>query len=329
VIDSVMPRLPKAAAQQTYGPHPSSAAPRDASHDSRDASHDSRDASHVPRDSRDASHDTEPVRRLFRLPDSTDDAYLHLGLHVQGSVSVTRGGTQVFLAPGDLVFHDPARRDHLRFSGPCRLTVFRVPRSPLGISPSDLHRVMGRRVRGDEGVGALVSNFLSALAAETDFRRARTGHRFARNAVDLVAVLVVQLLGEETPDASDVGTETVSRIRAFIEEHLTDPDLSPESIAFAHRISVRYLHKLFQREGTTVGQWIRRRRLDACRRELGRSANRRPSVAAVAQRWGFSSPSHFSRTFRDTYGKSPSAWQASAASGSAVHGRSDEPPPAT
>jgi AraC-like DNA-binding protein len=49
----------------------------------------------------------------------------------------------------------------------------------------------------------------------------------------------------------------------------------------------------------------------------------------VAQRWGFSSPSHFSRTFRDTYGMSPSAWQASAASGSAVHGRSDEPPPAT
>ncbi|XES00905.1 AraC family transcriptional regulator [Streptomyces sp. S1D4-11] len=65
------------------------------------------------------------------------------------------------------------------------------------------------------------------------------------------------------------------------------------------------------------------------KRELGRSANRRLSVAAVAQRWGFSSPSHFSRTFRDAYGMSPSAWQASAASGSAVHGRSDEPPPAT
>ncbi|MFF3147826.1 helix-turn-helix domain-containing protein [Streptomyces sp. NPDC057927] len=55
----------------------------------------------------------------------------------------------------------------------------------------------------------------------------------------------------------------------------------------------------------------RRRRLDACRRELGRSANRRPSVAAVAQRWGFSSPSHFSRTFRDAYGMSPSEWQSS------------------
>ncbi|WP_217570845.1 helix-turn-helix domain-containing protein [Streptomyces sp. GbtcB7] len=257
------------------------------------------------------SRDTAPVRRLFRLPDTADDAFLHLGLHVQGSVSVTRGGTQVFLAPGDLVFHDPAQRDHLRFSGPCRLTVFRVPRGHLGVSPSDLHRVMGRRVRGDEGVGALVSNFLSALAAETDFRGSRTGHRLARSAVDLVAVLVMQLLGEETPDASDVGTETVSRIQAFIEEHLTDPDLSPESIALAHHISVRYLHKLFQQEGATVGQWIRRRRLDACRRELGRSANRRPSVAAVAQRWGFSSPSHFSRTFRDAYGMSPSEWQSS------------------
>lgn len=170
------------AAQQTYGPHPSSAAPRDAS-----------------RDSHDAPRDTEPVRRLFRLPDSTDDAFLHLGLHVQGSVSVTRGGTQVFLAPGDLVFHDPARRDHLRFSGPCRLTVFRVPAVTWGSRPRTCTGSWGKRVRGDEGVGALVSNFLSALAAETDFRRSRTGHRFARNAVDLVAVLVMQLLGEETP----------------------------------------------------------------------------------------------------------------------------------
>lgn len=292
MIDSVMPRVPKPSARRSYGPHPRS----------------------------DAAPDTARIGLLSRMPDTAADAFLHLGLHIHGSVSLTRGGTQVFLAPGDLVFHDPARRDLLRFSGPCQLTVFRVPRSHLGMSASDLRRVLGRRVRGDEGVGALVSNFLSALAAEPDFRRSRTGHQLARNAVDLVAVLVMQLLGEETPDASDIGTETVSRIRAFVEEHLTDPDLSPESIALAHHISVRYLHKLFQQEGTSVGQWIRQRRLDACRRELGRTSNRRPSVAAVAQRWGFSSPSHFSRTFRDAYGMSPSAWQASAASGVAVPG---------
>ncbi|WP_327276448.1 AraC family transcriptional regulator [Streptomyces sp. NBC_01224] len=34
-------------------------------------------------------------------------------------------------------------------------------------------------------------------------------------------------------------------------------------------------------------------------------SNRRFTVDAVAHRWGFSSPSHFSRTFRGAYGMSP------------------------
>ncbi|MEU7094726.1 helix-turn-helix domain-containing protein, partial [Kitasatospora aureofaciens] len=84
----------------------------------------------------------------------------------------------------------------------------------------------------------------------------------------------------------------------------------PESIARSQHISVRYLHKLFQQDGTTVGQWVRRRRLDACRRELGRPSRRQASVSAVAHRWGFVSHSHFSRAFRDAFGVSPREWQA-------------------
>ncbi|WP_405752734.1 AraC family transcriptional regulator [Streptomyces sp. NBC_00012] len=34
----------------------------------------------------------------------------------------------------------------------------------------------------------------------------------------------------------------------------------------------------------------------------------------MAHRWGFSSPSHFSRTFRGAYGMSPSEWQSPATS---------------
>lgn len=38
------------------------------------------------------------------------------------------------------------------------------------------------------------------------------------------------------------------------------------------------------------------------------------TTAAVAHRWGFSNPSHFSRTFRGAYGMSPSDWQSLATS---------------
>uniref|UniRef100_UPI0035A156A4 AraC family transcriptional regulator n=1 Tax=Streptomyces lunaelactis TaxID=1535768 RepID=UPI0035A156A4 len=41
-----------------------------------------------------------------------------------------------------------------------------------------------------------------------------------------------------------------------------------------------------------------------------RSGTRPLAVAAVAHRWGFLSPAHFSRVFRAAYGLPPRAWRA-------------------
>jgi AraC-like DNA-binding protein len=95
----------------------------------------------------------------------------------------------------------------------------------------------------------------------------------------------------------------------YVELHLTDPDLLPEVIARAHRISVRCLHKLFKEESTTVGRWILRRRLEECRRDLMRNGRGSRTIAAVAGRWGFLSAAHFSRVFRSAYGMSPREWR--------------------
>ncbi|MFH8791043.1 helix-turn-helix domain-containing protein [Streptomyces sp. NPDC017941] len=251
------------------------------------------------------------------MPGTSDGNDVYLGVHVRGPVTVVHAGARTQLDPNDLVFCDPARRHLLRFGEDCRMIFFRVPRCYLGVTEPELDQILGVPVRGGEGLGALVSDFLTALAAEAEFHRSTIGDRRARTAVHLLSVLVVELLEAGTADGADrasgTGNEMLSRIRAHIEDHLMDPDLSPESIARAHHISVRYLQKLFQNDGTTVSQWVRQRRLEFCRLELGRS-NRRSTMAAVAHRWGFSSPSHFSRTFRGAYGMSPSQWQALATS---------------
>ena len=115
--------------------------------------------------------------------------------------------------------------------------------------------------------------------------------------------------------APEVARAMLARIKDYLLKHLAEPDLSPEMIAAAHHISVRYLHKLFEFEEITVGRWIQRRRLEMCRRDLARQATLGSSVAAIAQRWGFVSPAHFSRTFRATYGVTPREWQAMARNG--------------
>lgn len=260
------------------------------------------------------------VRMLSEMPDTNDRNHVYLGVHVRGPVTVVHERAEsapTLLEPNDLVFCDPARQHLLQFGEDCQMIFFRVPRCYLGVTESELDQVLGVPVRGGEGIGALASDFLTALAAKADFRRSTIGDRRARTAVHLLSVLVMELLDADATDGADdaagAGNEMLSRIRAYIEEHLMDPDLSPESIARAHHISVRYLQKLFQNGGSTVSQWVRQRRLEFCRFELGRS-HRRITMAAVARRWGFSSPSHFSRTFRGAYGMSPSEWQALATS---------------
>jgi AraC-like DNA-binding protein len=54
-----------------------------------------------------------------------------------------------------------------------------------------------------------------------------------------------------------------------------------------------------------VTDWIRRRRLDHCKRELLDPRNAGESISTIAARWGLADSSHFSRLFRTTYGMSP------------------------
>ena len=96
------------------------------------------------------------------------------------------------------------------------------------------------------------------------------------------------------------------QVRRYIEDHLDDPALCASSIAHAHAISVRTLHLLFADTGTTVGRLIRQRRLEVCYRELSR-ARRGNTVTDVAFRWGFADAAHFSRSFKQAFGVTPSS----------------------
>jgi AraC-like DNA-binding protein len=100
------------------------------------------------------------------------------------------------------------------------------------------------------------------------------------------------------------------RIRNYILAHLGDEDLSPSRIAADHRISGRYLGKLFESERTTVSKWIWTQRLEATRRALllPEFADRR--VSEVAYAYGFNDMSHFSFSFRKRFCCTPRQYRA-------------------
>jgi len=96
------------------------------------------------------------------------------------------------------------------------------------------------------------------------------------------------------------------RIEDFIRRHLEDPDLDPTAIAAAHNISLRHLYGVFANRHETPSEWIMLLRLEAARAELSSGTS---NISATGQRWGFKTPSHFSRRFKAAYGMTPREWQ--------------------
>ena len=123
-----------------------------------------------------------------------------------------------------------------------------------------------------------------------------------------LARAVIATVGRDDLARNDVANEAlVTRIEAYVQQHLADPSLSPESIAHAHSISVRQLYKLWSARELGLAEWIMRGRLEGARREI--RSNEAIGIAALARRWGFTDATHFGRRFRAAYGISPREWR--------------------
>ncbi|MBQ1115982.1 AraC-like ligand-binding domain-containing protein [Streptomyces anulatus] len=252
--------------------------------------------------------DAERVSRTPALTARSSEALVAFGVQVSGTATFVQDGRRAEVGEGDLVVCDRSRP--YSFDYPHRFTthIFQLPHHVLGVSTSDIQQATGHAISTRDGFGAVLLPFLATLATSRDACPPTVADRLAGSVVDLFATLLAEraLLG--TPDTDTARSHLVLRIREYISRNLGNPELSPESIARTHRISIRYLHRLFEGEGITVGRFIQKRRLEECGRELARRGRTAPTMSAVAQRWGFVNPAHFSRAFRAAYGVSPREW---------------------
>jgi AraC-like DNA-binding protein len=222
---------------------------------------------------------------------------------------IEQGGRQVALEPGDFTLVDLSRPARWNMDA-ARVVAVMFPASLLPLRRDEAARVTAVRIRGDRGAGALVSSLARQLVDHLDDYAASDGTRVGTAVLDLLgAGLAARLDRADRVPAASRRRALLARIRAFIEERLIDPDLSPGTIAAAHFISVRYLHKLFEAEQSTVADWIRHRRLERCRRDLLDPALATEPVSAIGMRWGLRDAAHFSRLFRAAYGMPPAEYR--------------------
>ncbi|MGY5032968.1 AraC-like ligand-binding domain-containing protein [Streptomyces sp. 900116325] len=250
------------------------------------------------------------VDRTPRLIARDNDEYMCVGLQRSGHARVAQDASGAELDPGDVTLYDTTRPNSLLFPQRFRMQVLLVPRPLLPQSEGELRRVTATTLSPGEGLGKVVLPFLQSLVDHAPDIEPAAREQLAANAVDLTGTLLAERLGRDAQDTPGGSLVLLLRVEAFIDRHLADPDLSPTSIAREHRISVRYLHKLFEGESTTVARWMWQRRLDECRSELSRRSAAATTVASVAHRWCFTNAAHFSPAFRTAYGTSPREWRA-------------------
>lgn len=254
------------------------------------------------------------VHRTPSLISHSDRLYFKLNLQLAGTGLLIQDNREAVLHPGDLAVYDTHRPYTLAFESDFRTLVLMFPHDALDLPAGSVGQLTATRLAADQGLGRMISPFMTRLAENLDILSGASGHRLAHNTVDLLSTMFAAELEDRTPAGPErPHEELLGRIRGFIESNLADPDLSPASVAAAHFISTRHLHNVFQEAGTTVAHWIRTRRLENCRRELREPLLAHRSVSSIAGRWGFVDAAHFSRIFRSAFGEPPSSYRRSAA----------------
>ncbi|MEU2284878.1 helix-turn-helix domain-containing protein [Streptomyces sp. NPDC013178] len=245
--------------------------------------------------------------------------YLAIGVQTAGTATLVQDGRHTEVGEGDLVVYDTTRPYCLDYPERFSTRIVQMPRRTVGLPEEDLRRVTGTAIPATEGFDALLASFLTTLTASVPACSPSVAATLAAGVVDLFATLVDERTRQGRQQTARAPHDhLLPRIRDHIDRNLGDPELSPHTVAAAHHISVRYLHRLFEGEGITVTRLIQQRRLQECARELGLPGASRRTVSAVAQRWGFANPAHFSRVFRGAYGVSPREWRGTGGRGGAV-----------
>ncbi|MFD0141469.1 helix-turn-helix domain-containing protein [Streptomyces sp. NPDC127129] len=242
-----------------------------------------------------------------------------LTLLLEGRMTLTYDGGQTTpLGPRDLRFldssspfdiqpHDEGAAD----AGECRAVTgvgVDFPRELLPLPPQRIREMSGRGFSAREGTGALLADFLVGLGRQADVLRPCDAPRLGTTVLDLVSACLSHALDDQSALPAETRRRALAeRIRAFVRQHLHDPELKPATIAAAHHISLSHLHRVFteQSGGETLAVWIRARRLEQAHRDLADPALRSTPIHTVAVRWGFPRAGDFTRAFRCAYGLSP------------------------
>jgi len=251
-----------------------------------------------------------PMRTMAR-PEAIEGDTIGLMMVLAGEVRLQSRGAVFVLDPGAAAFGRPV--NVLGTLSDTRLISVRL--SPRLLTPLVPNLADIALVSLPAGTGAmrLLTSYLGMLDAEDRIETPEAAHLVAMHVHDLAALALgasrdAMALAEERGGRA----ARLATIKQDILAHLAEPGLSVARVAARRALSPRYIHKLFELDGTTYSEFVVAQRLARAHRMLTDPRFAGNSIGAIALAVGFGDLSYFNRTFRRRFGVTPSETRANA-----------------
>lgn len=255
---------------------------------------------------------------VFIDPGCLEDFYL-LQIPVAGSASYVMDGALIETAQGQACMISPTLRVNMRFQKHCRHLILRLDRSlveriaaaEVGESlrgPLEFVPLVDLRCPPAAGIASLIRH-LDARAFEGDPLYTTENIR-AEFVSLLVRSMVCGLPSNHSfvlqSETARISPRSIKRALSYINANLSG-NLSPEAIAQAANTSVRSLHRAFKEfVGVSPMEYAREQRLLKIHQVLKSQQDAAPTIAEIANEFGFDHLGHFSAMYRRRFGELPS-----------------------
>jgi AraC-like DNA-binding protein len=152
----------------------------------------------------------------------------------------------------------------------------------------------------------LLWSYLRSLEDSVTLASPELRQAFATHVHDLIALaLGTSRDGTEIATRRGLRAARLRAVKADVRANLASADLSVATVAHRQGITPRYLHMLFEDEGTTFSRFVLAERLAAAHWLLVDARHDHQTIAAIAYESGFGDLSYFNRAFRRRFGMTP------------------------
>jgi AraC-like DNA-binding protein len=243
--------------------------------------------------------------RMVRRPAPADADDLILTVTVEGRASFRHDGREIVAQPGEIVVTRMRAAVTAECDPQTRLFELRLPGDVLVPTIGGVDAILMSPIAAPEPLSMLLK-YADVLLDTSGLEQPETVSLAVAHVHEIVSLMFDTALDATVNDKGrGPGAARLRAIKADIVENVCSRDLTIISIAERHRVTPRYVRKLFEGQGVTFSEFVLDQRLGRARRMLVDPRSDGETISAIAFACGFGDLSYFNRAFRRRFRATP------------------------